>query len=85
MDRWTMGGFPPSVRMDTAYFVRKESKMTDIFFSYIDRAKPLNDNLATNDSNSGMDGEKRRKFNQFGISISEAKAGFVLPLFQHNI
>ena len=25
--------------MDTAYFVRKESKMTDIFFSYIDRAK----------------------------------------------
>jgi len=78
------GGFSPlSKDGHCSYFVRRESKMTDIFFSHR-QGKAMNDSLATNDSNSGMDGEKRRKFNQFGISISEAKDGFVLPLFQHN-
>ncbi len=48
------GGFSP-LRMDIALIlIEKKTKMTDIFFSYRQLAKPPNDYLATIDNNSSM-------------------------------
>ncbi len=77
-DQWRV--FPLK---DALILIEKKSKMTDIFISYRQLAKPLNDYLATNDSNSGMACGMAIVDNQFGIS--DAKDGFVLRLLQHSI
>ena len=53
-DRWSNKGFSP-LRMGIALILlEKSSDRTDIFFSYSQLAKPLNDCLATSDGTSGM-------------------------------